>query len=87
MKKIYLVPLENNQLPVIIGDYTHVKMNNFGQLGIIISEYELPYEWLLESIAQEILDSWINQENETPWVNADGENVYQNKINLGVLLG
>lgn len=88
MKKIYLVPLTENQLPVNLSgvSYVHVKMNNADQLGIIISKEILPFQIKTQAQAQDLLDAWINQENNFPEIDSNGNPCLQSKINIGAFL-
>jgi len=82
----YILHAENkNPKTILDSDCIHVKSRNDGKQVAIISDIELEHEDIEEKTqaeSQTILDSWIDEENENPEKDIDGNLLLQNKIDL-----
>lgn len=70
-------------------EFIHVKAKSDGSQTIIISAESLEYPEVIEltrECAQDILNAWIDQENESAPVDDSGNLIRQSYINLGVYL-
>ena len=89
MLSYYLVNCENKNPLIVIKNenYIHVKSHVEGKQITIITKEKIVGESIIEKTKEElqvILDSWIDNENENPEKDIDGNDIIQDKINLNI---
>lgn len=93
MPKFYITNNTNRCEPEAIqeNEFVHVKAKVDGSQTIIVSDFEIVDSNVLEieqESAQQILDQWIDEENENPFYDEVNDVVVlQKKIDLGGLIG
>jgi hypothetical protein len=71
-------------------DYTHIKAKTDGERTIICSESEIDVLGVLsitKEVAQETIDTWIDDENSVEELDIRGNKIEQQKIDLEVFCG
>lgn len=83
----YLTTNDNRREPEAIYsvEYVHVKAKGDGSQTVIITEDEIidpACAPKTQEEAQAILDAWIDEENETPTQDLEGNDIVQRRITL-----